>query len=266
MAYMPYFETNDRIQLHYTDWGDGEPVVFCHAWALNSDAWQYQIPDLLDAGLRCITYDRRGHGRSDRTATGYDVDTLADDVATLLDVLDIESAHFVGHSVGCREIVRFATRHGAHRVRGAVFLAPLMPDVLAAFTPEQLGANAATLKADVPGWCAMNAAPFFGDRNVSRGLVDWVSRQIIDMPLPVLLRTMAGYAVDFTDELRAFDVPTLVVHGDADASAPLDHTGARVAALVPDAELTVLPGAGHGLYASDHDVVNEWIVKFLCRN
>jgi non-heme chloroperoxidase len=260
---MPYVDTHDHVRLQYTDWGEGRPVVFCHAWALNADAWQYQIPDLVAGGRRCITYDRRGHGRSDRPGHGYDIDTLADDLAVLFDHVGIDEADLVGHSFGCSEIVRFTTRHGFDRVGRIVFLAPIMPNLLAAFSPEQLAANAALLKADVPAWCAENADAFFGERKVTDWTVEWVARQIIDTSLPVLLATMAGYGVDFTKELQAFPAPVAVIHGDADASAPLEHTGARVAELVPRGELTVIPGAGHGLYAADHPTVNARILTFL---
>jgi pimeloyl-ACP methyl ester carboxylesterase len=263
---MPYFETSDHVHLHFTDWGTGQPAVFCHAWGLNQDSWQYQVPALVAAGMRCITYDRRGHGRSDRPGTGYDVETLADDLAALLDHLGLDEVSVVGHSIGCREIVAYASRHGQARLERAGFLAPLLPNVGRAFTAEQMSANVTALKRDVPGWCAANASPFFGDRVVSHGLVDWVARQIIDTSLPVLLATMAGYVVDFEDQLRDFTVPTLVIHGDADASAPLEHTGRLVADLVKDGELVVIPGAGHGLYAADHVVVNEHLVRFLRRD
>jgi pimeloyl-ACP methyl ester carboxylesterase len=151
----------------------------------------------------------------------------------------------------------------AGRVERAAFLAPIMPYLPAVFDPAALAQNAALLRADVPGWCAANAAPFFGDRTVSPGMVEWVSRQIVDTPLMVLLATMAGYAEDFRPELATFPVPTLVVHGDADASAPLDGTGRRVAELVPGSELVVIEGAGHGLYASDHVRVNAELLRFL---
>ncbi|GAC1375361.1 MAG: bromoperoxidase [Acidimicrobiales bacterium] len=260
---MPYVDAPDHTRLHYTDWGEGHPVVFCHAWALTSDTWQYQIPALVAGGFRCVTYDRRGHGRSDRPGRSYDFDNLADDLAALLDHLDIDHADFVGHSFGCGEIVRYATRRGSEQMRRAVFLAPIMPNLSAAFTAEELAVNAALLRADVPAWCAENAPPFFGERHVTDWMVEWVARQIIDTPLPVLLATMAGYAVDFTDELSGFALPTLVIHGDADASAPLDHTGARVVNLLPDARLSVVAGAGHGIQIADHPTVNQQLLHFL---
>ena len=267
---MPLIDTPDQTTLFYTDWGDGEPVVFAHAWALNSDMWAYQMPDFVAAGKRCIAYDRRGHGRSDRPGHGYDYDTLADDLAALMDQLDLRGVTLVGHSAGCGDVVRYMTRHGSARVDRCVLLAPIMP--LLARTPDNpdgldeavLMASAAALKRDVPQWCADNGPPFFGRTPVSDGLGDWVARQIVDTPLKILLDTAAAFSTtDFREELRRVEVPTLVVHGDLDQSAPIDITGRRVADLVPDSTFVVYEGAGHGLYAADHERVNADVLRFL---
>ena len=182
----------------------------------------------------------------------------------MVEHLGLSTASFVGHSFGGREIVRYASRYGLHGIRRAAFLAPNMPDLSVAFTPEQLSANLSALKADVPGWCATNAAPFFGERTVSPGLVDWVSRQIIDTPLPVLLRTMAGFAVDFTDELSAFGVPTLVVHGRDDLAVSAEE-GRLLASIIPGAQLVLLPSGTH-YFPADREVVAKAagaIARFL---
>jgi non-heme chloroperoxidase len=266
---MPFIETSDGTSLFYTGWGEGPPVVFVHAWALNSDMWAYQVPDFVAAGFRCITYDRRGHGRSDRPGQGYEHDTLADDLAALVDGLDLDGITLVGHSAGCSDVARYVTRHGADRVERCVLLAPGMP--LLAKTPDNpdgldlavLIASSEALKKDVPQWCADNAPPFFGRTPVSAGLVDWVTRQIVDTPLKVLLDTATAFATtDFRDELRSFPVETLVIHGDVDASAPIELTGRKTAALIPDAELLIYEGSGHGLYAADHERLNADILAF----
>src|SRR6266568_4611761 len=199
---MPFIEAADRTALFVTAWGSGPPVVFTHAWGLRSDQWNYQVPALAAAGLRCVLYDRRGHGRSDRSATGYDMDTLADDLA-----------------------------------------------------------------ADVPKWCAdfEAAGPYFGSSpGGSQGLVDWTTRMIVDTPLHVLLETLKLNAdADTRTELQKIQLPTLIIHGDQDASAPIGLTGRKTAELIPGASLSVYPGTGHGLYASDHDALNTDLLAFI---
>src|SRR4051794_31092313 len=157
--------------------------------------WTYQMPDLVGNNLRCIAYDRRGHGRSDRPAQGYDYDTFADDLAALMEELDLDDVTLVGYSAGCGDIVRYVTRHGDGRVARAVLVAPTLPMLLRTpDNPDGLGpaiaaASAEKLKNDVPQWCADNAPAFFGERRVSAGLADWVTRQIVATPLKVLLDT-----------------------------------------------------------------------------
>lgn len=138
-----------------------------------------------------------------------------------------------------------------------------MPFLLEAFDATSLARNAEALKRDVPGWCADSAAPFFGDRSVSPGLVDWVARQLVETPLIVQLQTMACYSEEFRQELAEFSVPTLILHGDRDVSAPLEFTGARVAGILEASELVTVPGAGHGVYVSDHETINAELLRFV---
>jgi non-heme chloroperoxidase len=270
---MPYIETADGTSLFVTEWGSGAPVVFTHAWGLRSDEWDYQVPALAEAGLRCVLYDRRGHGRSDRPATGYDFDTLADDLAAVIENLDLRDVTLVGHSLGTRELIRYLTRHGDARVARMVLVAPTTPalrrsaDNPDGWDPAMIDANYAAVAANVPQWCADFEAvgPYFGSSSGSSpGLVDWTTRMIVDTPLRVLLETLKlNTNVNMTEELRKVGVPTLIVHGDQDASAPLELTGRKTAALIDGAELTVYPRAGHGLYASDHQALNADIVAFI---
>lgn len=269
---MPFIEAADRTSLFVTEWGAGRPVVFTHAWGLRSDQWAYQVPALASAGMRCLLYDRRGHGRSDRAAAGYDLDTLADDLAAVINHFELSEVTLVSHSLGSREAVRYLTRHGDARVAGLVLVAPTTPmlrqtvgnpDGLA---PAAIEASIAAVAADVPGWCAAfeAAGPYFGiSPGSSQGLIDWTIRMIVDTPSYVLLETLKiNLAADMRDELPKIQVPTLVVHGDRDASAPIDLTGRKTAALISGASLRVYPGAGHGLYASDHEALNADILAF----
>src|SRR5215207_2049870 len=267
---MPFMQASDGTSLFYSDWGEGKPLVFAHAWALNSAMWAYQLPDFTDSGLRCVTFDRRGHGRSDQSRDGYDYDTFADDLASLIEQLELDEITLVGHSLGCSEIIRYLSRHGDARVERMVLLAPTTPMLRKAVdNPDGLdegvlAASAAALKKDVPQWCADNAPPFFGRTTVSPGLTEWVIRQIVDTPLKVLLDTATCVATaDFRGELPSVRLPTLILHGDCDASAPIELTGQKTAELIPGSRLLIYEGSGHGLYAADHKCVNADILEFI---
>jgi len=270
---MPFFETADRVCLFVTEWGQGPPVVFTHAWGLRSDQWNYQVPALAGAGLRCVRYDRRGHGRSGQPATGYDIDTLADDLATVIDHFQLHRATLIAHSLGSKEAIRYLTRHGDSRIARLVLIAPTTPllrrtpDNPDGLDPALIAANYQAVAADVPAWCAdfEAAGPYFGTSpGGSPGLVDWTIRMIVDTPLPVLLDTLKINAdADMRAELQKIQVPTLIIHGDQDASAPIALTGRKTAELIPEAILAVYPGAGHGLYASDHDALNADLLAFI---
>ncbi len=270
---MPFIEAADRTSLFVTEWGSGPPVVFTHAWGLRSDEWNYQVPALAAAGLRCVLYDRRGHGRSDRPATGYDIDTMADDLAAVIEHFDLREATLVCHSLGSKEVIRYLTRHGDSHIARLVMVAPTTPlmrrtaDNLDGIDPVLIEANYQAVAASVPKWCAdfEAAGPYFGSSpGGSRGLVDWTIRMIVDTPLHVLLETFKINAnADMTAELQKVQVPALVIHGDQDASAPIDLTGRKTAEFIPGASLTVYPGAGHGLYASDHEALNADLLAFI---
>lgn len=268
---VPRMLTADRVELFFTDQGDGPCLVFAHSWALNSDQWHYVVAGLLDKGYRCVTYDRRGHGRSDRHGGRWSMDLLADDLARLIGHLDLKDVTLVGHSMGCSEIVRYVTRHGSGRVRQAVFLAPILPLLIKVddnpdgVAPAHLDAALALLGRDVPQWCAENSSPYFGVHpNVSPGMADWTTRQIVDTPVKTLVDTMRmGAETDFRAELPAFDTPTLLIHGDADASAPIEITGRKTAALLPRARLIELPEAGHGVYVTHARQIADEVAKFV---
>lgn len=270
---MPFIETADRTGLYVTEWGSGPPVVFTHAWGLRSDSWNYQVTALAAAGLRCVLYDRRGHGRSDRPATGYDIDTMADDLATVIEHFDLHEATLVSHSLGSKEVIRYLTRHGQSRIARLVLVAPTTPlmrrtaDNPDGIDPALIEANYQAVAADVPKWCAdfEAAGPYFGSSPAgSQGLIDWTTRMIVDTPLHVLLETLkVNVNTDMRPELQKIQVPALIIHGDQDASAPIDLTGRKTAQLIPGARLTVYPGAGHGLYASDHHTLNADLIAFI---
>ncbi len=256
---MPYIETNDHTRLFYQDWGTGQPVVFIHGWTLHAGMWEYQLSYLTGQGLRCVAYDRRGHGRSDQPGRGYDYDTLADDLAALLERLDLRAVTLVAHSMGGGEIARYLTRHGAGRIARAVFLAAVAPfplktvDNSEGLDKSYFDATVAALCTDRPGWFAAGAPAYFGAEQPTAQVSDALMQDAVRMcratPLPVAiacLRTLTE--TDLRPDLRTLTVPTVVIHGDADRSAPIDMCGRRIAQLVPGCALTVYKGAPHGLY------------------
>lgn len=263
---MPTFTTADRTDIHYTDTGVGPVLAFTHSWGLNSGQWRQVIERLVDKGFRCVSYDRRGHGRSGAYDGEWTVDLLADDLAALLDHLNLDDVTLVGHSLGCGEIVRYLSRHGIGRVDRAVLVAPQLPMVIA--TPdnpggvpeEMIDAMAAELERDVRQWCIDNGPPFFGDHPVSPEVMDWTIDQIVALPVATVVETQRmGAHADYRAELAELDLPVLVIQGDADASTPIELTGRRTVALLPNAELVEIPGAAHGLYVTHADRVIEAI-------
>ena len=261
-------ETRDGAQLFYRDWGRGRPVLFAAAWCLDSQAWQYQMTRLCDEGFRCIAFDRRGHGRSGDPGGGYDVDTLADDLAGVADQLDLEDAILVGHSLGAAEAVRYLTRHGSARIARLVLVAPTTPFLIktgdnpGGMDPKASEAARAAFRNDFPGVLAANIKPFVLP-TTSQAMIDWIMRMMNQTTLQALVDCNAAFnAADFRAELPRLKLPVLILQGDADASAPLDLTGRKTAALIPGAELKVYAGAPHGLIFTHHDRVSEDLLAF----
>jgi pimeloyl-ACP methyl ester carboxylesterase len=264
----PAVRTRDGVGLFVRDWGEGRPVLFVHSWAMQSAMWAYQVADLSDQGLRCVAFDRRGHGRSDIPAGGYDMDTFADDLAAVIEQLDLHDVILVGHSMGCGEIIRYVSRHGTGRVARIALLAPSTTFVLqTADNPH--GAPKAFWEAawaawakDFPGWVDQNKAPFFTPQT-SPGMIDWAIRMLLETPAPVAIATSRAMVMtDLRGDLAGIDRPTLILQGDKDASAPLDFTGRPTAAGIRGAVLKVYPGAPHGLFLTHTAQVNADLLGF----
>lgn len=258
----------DGTRLFHRDWGDGKPMVFLIGWTLTSESWAYQAAELSDQGFRCVSYDRRGHGRSDDPGRGYDLDTLADDLAAVIDTLDLRGVTLVAHSFGALEATRYLSRQGSGRIARLVYVAPVGP-CLARKADNPDGAPRAYFeqnwklwRADFPRWVDDNAALYFTP-GTAEGIKAWTKAQMIQCSMRATLdlgRTMAD--ADIREELTRIKVPTLVIHGDKDASAPLELTGRRMAALVPGARLNVYEGAPHGLYVTHMDRLNADLLAF----
>jgi non-heme chloroperoxidase len=265
-----FIERPDGTRLAFTDWGEGKPVVFVHAWALPSPMWDYQRGPLAACGLRCIAYDRRGHGRSSVPRGGYDCDTLADDLEAVLTTLDLHEVTLVGYSFGSGEIVRYLTRHGGGRVARVALIAPAATPLVMKTADNPNGIPAAALEAfrktiqqDFPGWLENGKKAFFVE-GTSPSLQDWVKRLMLTTPLRVAVecnRVMTS--TDFRAELPRVSVPTLVIHGDKDASAAIDLTGRPTAALIPNAQFKVYEGAPHGLFVTHKDRLNADLLGFI---
>jgi pimeloyl-ACP methyl ester carboxylesterase len=266
-----FITARDGAELFCRDVGEGRPIIFVAAWALNSLAWQYQMLPLARAGFRCIAYDRRSHGRSSDPGRGYEIDTLADDLASVMDGFGLEDAVLVGHSMGAAEIIRYLTRHGTRRVRGLVLIAPTTPFMKrTADNPEGIDpaiSEAVRVRAaqDFPGIVAANIKPFFV-ATTTPAMVDWIAQMMTDNPLHALLACSLAFSnADFRDALPEIALPTLILHGDADASNPLPLTGRKTAALMPNSELKVYEGAPHGLIFTHMERVNADITTFAAK-
>ncbi|MFG1750775.1 alpha/beta fold hydrolase [Streptosporangium sandarakinum] len=270
---MPYFETTDGTRLSYEDYGAGAPIVFVSSWALSSDMWEYQVPFFAERGYRCVLFDRRGHGRSDRPSTGYDTDTRADDLAALIEHLDLREVTLVGHSAGGGEVARYLARHGEDRVARVAFVAAVLPflkltDDNPGGVPEALSeATVAQFQKDRPKWFADRAQGFFATHlgnDVSPALIDLTMRQCLESsPWATTAVWREMFSADHRDALRAMTVPTLIVHGAADQSARVELTGRRTAELMPNAVYKEYPTAGHGLYVTHKDQLNADILELI---
>lgn len=256
----------DGTHLFVRRWGKGRPIVFTHSWALDSTMWSRLFLDLADRGFECIGFDRRGHGRSDAPATGYDMDTLADDLAAVIG--DRRDVILVGHSMGAAEILRYTQRHGTARVARIVLLAPVTPFLLRT-ADNALGAPEAFYeqiraewRKDFPRWIEANKAPFFTP-DTSVETMDAMKAMMLNTWLPAAIacnRALIG--TDLRPALTGVDKPVLVIHGTKDASAPVEITGRPTAAGIPGATLHVYEGAPHGLFATHHDRVRDDILAF----
>ncbi|WP_433252158.1 alpha/beta fold hydrolase [Streptosporangium sp. CA-135522] len=270
---MPYFETADGTRLSYEDYGTGTPIVFVASWALSADMWEYQVRFFVEQGYRCVLMDRRGHGRSDRPSTGYDIDTRADDLATLIEHLDLREITLVGHSAGGGEVARYLARHGEDRVARVAFVAAVLPflkrtDDNPEGVPEFLcEATVSQFQTDRPKWFDQRAQGFFATHlgnDVSPGLVDLTTRQCLETsPWATIEVWRSTFHADHRATLRAITVPTLIVHGAADQSANIDLTGRRTAKLVPGNVYKEYPTAGHGLFATHKDQLNADILELI---
>ena len=270
---MPFVATKDGTNLFYKDWGTGEPVVFVHGGQLGADMWEYQMTPLVDAGLRCIAYDRRGCGRSSQPWHGYDADTLADDLATVIERLELREITLIGHSNGGGDIARYLSRYSAARVARVVLIGSTTPFMLKTednpngVDHRVFDETVAAISEDRPRFFAAGASPFFGiglpNGVVSPEMVQWlVGLALQASPRATVAMTRTFAATDFRPDMASFTVPTLVIHGASDTFAPLDLCGRATAQAIPGSRLAVYE-TGHGLFITEQDRLNRDLLAFI---
>ncbi len=274
---MPFFETNDHPSLYYRDWGTGAPVVFVSSIVLSGAMWEYQMLPLSELGLRCIAYDRRGHGRSDDSGSGYEFDTLADDLSALIELLDLHEVTLVGQSMGCAEIAHYLARHGTSRIARAALISPTTPFLLKTEeNPEGVPEAACEMhlaaqledrphynnRAGVIRYFGLGSQ-WPGQEVVSDEMAQWLVRLVLETsPKANIECFRALWYTDFRPDMSAFTVPTLIIHGANDQNAPL-LCGQRTAAAIKGSQLKVYEGAAHGLFLTHKERLNDDLLNFI---
>ncbi|MFZ6647820.1 alpha/beta fold hydrolase [Undibacterium sp. TJN25] len=272
---MSTFTTSDGVEIYYKDWGAGQPIVFCHGWPLDADSWESQMIFFADKGYRCIAHDRRGHGRSSQPWDGNDMDHYADDLAQLLDLLDVKNAVLFGFSTGGGEVARYIGRHGTKRLAKAGLISSVPPlmlktednplglpiEVFDGIRAAQL-ANRSQLYMDIP------SGPFYGynrpGATPSHGIIQaWWMQGMLGGHKNTYDSIKAFSETDFRGDLKKFDIPTLIIHGDDDQIVPIDAAGRASAKLIKDSKLIVYEGAPHGLTDTHKDKVNADMLAFV---
>ena len=271
---MSTITTNDGTEIYYKDWGEGPVVTFSHGWPLNADAWDGQMLFLAQHGYRVVAHDRRGHGRSSQPTSGNDMDGYADDLAAVIEALDLHDATLIGHSTGGGEVARYIGRHGSGRVAKAVLLAAVPPLMLKTdANPEGLPIEVfdglrAGLVADRSQFYKDLAIQFYGANRpgakVSQGILDMFWLWGMQAGLKNAYESIKAFSeTDFTGDLRAMDIPTLVMHGEDDQIVPVHDAGKKSARILKDAQEIYYPGAPHGLTATLQDQVNTDLLAFI---
>ena len=270
---MPMISARDGTQLYVKDWGEGRPVILIHGWPLNADSWETQAVGLAEAGHRVISYDRRGFGRSDQPWDGYDYDTLADDLAAVIEATGVQDAAIVGFSMGGGEVARYVSRHGARGVGRLAFIASVAPGLLKSeanpdgATADLFEGMRDGLRKDRPDFLRGFFKDFYGQglmSGVSDAALDWTQGMAMMASPRATLECVTAFGMtDFSADVAGITLPTLIVHGTADKIVPIDATARRMARMLPAARLIEYDGAPHGLGATHADRLLDDLKAFL---
>jgi non-heme chloroperoxidase len=259
---MPNLTTKDGASIYYKDWGAGQPILFSHGWPLTADAWDSQMEFLANNGFRCIAHDRRGHGRSSQPWLGNDMNTYADDLATLINYLDVNDVILVGHSTGGGEVARYISHHGAKRVAKAVLIGSVTPHLLSGLPLANFDGIRAKVHADRSQFFLGLPDSFYGAQ-ITEGLRRSFWLQGMQASHHAAYACVEAFsATDFTLDLAQMKLPTLVIHGDADQIVPIAVSAHLTIKLLPSASLIVYPGAPHGLCATHQEQLNTDLLAF----
>lgn len=267
-------ENHQEIKLYYKDWGKGEPIVFCHGWPLSSDAWEDQMLFLTQHGYRCIAHDRRGHGRSSQPWNGNEMNTYADDLAKLIESLDLKGVTLIGHSTGGGEVARYIGRHGTKRISKAVLIGAVTPIMLKTTgNPNGLPMKTfddmrTSILKDRSQFFQELSAPFYGANRqgskVSKGLSASFWLQGMQAGFKAVYDCIKAFSeTDLTDDLKKFHIPTLILHGQDDQIVPIAVTSMRAVKLIPDAQLKIYEGAPHGMCSTLKEQINADLIAFI---
>jgi non-heme chloroperoxidase len=262
------------VKLFYEDLGMGKPVVFIHGWPLNHEMWEYQLAELPKHGLRCIAYDRRGFGKSDRPWANYDYDTLADDLKAVLEQLDLSNVTLVGFSMGGGEIARYIGKYGTERVGKVVLASAITPFMLKTadntegVPKENFDEMVEKITKDRPAFMSTFGKQFYGatllNHPVSQQMLDWNQSHCMMSSAKATVDCVRSFSeTDFRNDVPKIDVPTLIIHGDADKTVPIDVSGNKTAALLPHASYLVYGDAPHGLFITEKDKLNADLLDFI---
>jgi non-heme chloroperoxidase len=270
---MSFIKTKDGAEIYYKDWGEGPAVTFSHGWPLSSDMWDGQMLFLAEHGFRGVAHDRRGHGRSSQPSSGNYMDGYADDLAAVIETLDLDDVTVVGHSTGGAEVARYIGRHGTSRVAKALLISAAVPALLRTdANPEGLPMEAfdgilAGLMADRSQFYKDLAVQFYGANRpgakVSQGILDQFWAWSMQSGLKNSCASVRSLMTDFTEDLARFDVPTLILHGEDDQIVPVGISAMKSARIIKDAKEVIYPGAPHGITATHQDEINSELLRFL---